>query len=208
MLDVGREILRLIWRQGRGVLAYALVGFVSIAVAFYFASQTLGTVSSQESSDTIMPAPPPPPPGNPAGTTPAPGAAEADAPIDPNIPAESPRVDSFLEPFIYEAEGRRDPFKPPSEDTPTIGDVSGPYLPLQRYDLRDLFLIGIIWGVKEPKAMFLDPNKVVHILGKDDRIGRNNGYIAVIREGEVVVVETVEVRGELAYTTQVIKITR
>ena len=63
-----------------------------------------------------------------------------------------------------------------------------------------------MWDVKNPKAMFIDPNNTVHVIGVDERIGRNNGYVAVIREGEVVVVETQRLRGELIYTTRVLRI--
>lgn len=116
----------------------------------------------------------------------------------------------FLQPYKYDAENRRDPFRSftfgSAEAGP--GEPVGPILPLQRYDLDDLKLIGIMWDVRSPKAMFLDPNKEVHTLGKDDRIGRNNGYIAVIREGEVVVVEAEKIRDELVYTSRVLKMDR
>ena len=116
---------------------------------------------------------------------------------------------TILEPYIYDSERRRDPFEPYVNVQPLeSGTFQGPLLPLQRYDLDQLNLIGVLWDVKEPKAMFLDPNKKIHILGKDERIGRNSGYIAVIREGEVVVVESVMVRGELSYTTRTLKMVR
>jgi type IV pilus assembly protein PilP len=56
--------------------------------------------------------------------------------------------------------------------------------------------------------MFLDPTNTVHIIGKNERIGRNNGYIAMIREGEVVIVEATRKEDEVIYTTTVMKISR
>lgn len=121
----------------------------------------------------------------------------------------SSELQSFLEPFIYEMKGRRDPFKPFVEGVATSEDeADGPLLPLQQFDLEQIKLIGIIWDVRHPKAMFLDPNSQVHVLGRDERIGRNNGYIAVIREGEVVVVESAKVRGQNTFNSKVLKIVR
>jgi type IV pilus assembly protein PilP len=121
------------------------------------------------------------------------------------------RSQSYLEPFIYDMKDRKDPFKPFVESIggPTgEGAFEGPLLPLQRFDMDDLRLIGIIWDVKEPKAMFMDPESKVHILSRDDRIGKNNGYVAAIREGEVVVVETIRAKGESITTSRVLKISR
>ncbi len=118
-------------------------------------------------------------------------------------------LEAFLQQFNYSAEGRRDPFQPYEEVRITVsGEVLGPLLPLQRFDLDQLKLVGIIWDVTEPKAMFLDPGANVHLVGKDDRIGRNNGYIAVIREGEVVIIETTEAQNELMYSSRVIRLNR
>lgn len=132
-------------------------------------------------------------------------------PAQPQV--QAPKVNSygatqpFLEPFIYDDAGRRDPFVKYKELDPMVNNaMAGPLLPLQRYDLEQLKLVGVIWNVKNPKAMISDPNNQIHVLGKDDRIGRNNGYIAVIREGELVVVETVSVRGTLTYQTRVLEL--
>ncbi len=116
-------------------------------------------------------------------------------------------IESFLEPYIYDPKGRRDPFKPYTESRALEeGEMAGPLLPLQQYELDQLKLVGIIWNVNDPKAMFIDPKKQVHIVRRDERIGRKKGYVAVIREGEVVIVEAVDVNGDLMYSTRVLKI--
>lgn len=169
----------------------------SSAVPSNIAPQPDGAGSQPSPNRQAQPDIPPPP------TNTAPGP-------DPNI-GETVEEDiaAFLQPFIYRADNRRDPFEPYSEVKPSgDGNMSMVRLPLQRFDIDDIRLIGIIWDVENPRAMFLDPSKAVHVLGKDDRIGRSNGYIAVIREGEVVVVEPVTIRGELAYSTRIMKITR
>ncbi|MEZ4872222.1 MAG: pilus assembly protein PilP [Bdellovibrionales bacterium] len=114
--------------------------------------------------------------------------------------------DLFLEPYNYEPSGRRDPFLRLDQVTKSGPVVSGgqqrPLLPLESFELNSIKLIGIIWDTQNPRAMFLDPTGKVHILTKDQRIGRNQGYIAVIRENEVIVVETSEKNGEPVYNTE------
>ncbi|MBX7231967.1 MAG: pilus assembly protein PilP [Bdellovibrionales bacterium] len=118
----------------------------------------------------------------------------------------SAELESFLEPYIYDPKVGRDPFKAFVEVRPLEeGEMAGPLLPLQQYDVNQLKLVGIIWNVNDPKAMFVDPKNQVHIVRRDERLGRRNGYVAVIREGEVVVVEALKVKGDLMYSTRVLK---
>lgn len=114
----------------------------------------------------------------------------------------------LTEPYIYDPRGRRDPFAP--VETRIAEQAEGtpirPLLPLEKYELDQIELVGIIWDVTEPRAMFKDPTKKIHILSKDQRIGNNQGYIAVIREGEVVIVEASEQDGQVVYSTRVKRI--
>ena len=115
-----------------------------------------------------------------------------------------------MTPYNYDLENRRDPFKEFRLDVRTEvteeGVFVGPLRPLQRFELEMIIPVAIIWDVESPKAMFIDPTNEVHILGKDERIGKNNGYIAAIREGEVVVIETVKRKGQLSFKTSILKI--
>lgn len=115
----------------------------------------------------------------------------------------------FMDAFDYDPRGRRDPFAQPIADKPVEqGVMHGPLLPLQKYGVNQLRLVGIIWDVRHPKALIRDPDGQTHVVGTNTKIGPKNGYIAVIREGEMVVVETVEQDGKLAPTSQVVKIAR
>lgn len=184
------------------VLAYLSVGAASIGLAVYVSSHFLTPSVSQEppeagleSSDSSQ------------SSEDSSGEASGSSASTPNIAG----IQNVIEPYIYDPQGRRDPFKPflylESQES-DVGAFQGPLLPLQRFDLDEINLIGIIWQVGDPRAMFRDPNDQVHVLGKDERIGRNNGYIAVIREGEVVVVETVRNKGNIEYLPRVMKLSR
>lgn len=208
------------------VLSYVGVGAFSLALALWISSSLLTPAQTQE--DPNMPQVETPPedpntvegdpseaalPEDPAAEPPPPGAGEPSLGDEASAQKEQIRaeIQSFLEPFIYDPKGRRDPFKPYTEVLPAEeSDMpAGPVMPLQRFDLDQLQLIGIIWDVRDPKAMFLDPNSRIYTVGRDERIGRNNGYVAAIREGEVVVIEAFRRReGETLYTPRVIRMER
>jgi type IV pilus assembly protein PilP len=129
---------------------------------------------------------------------------------DPNF--QSPQLTIFsgmMDPFDYDPRGRRDPFGQPIPDIPmSQGGLHGPLLPLQRFELNQLRLTGILWDVRQPKAILKDPSGAIYIVGPNAKIGPRNGYVAVIREGEIVVVETVDLDGRLVSTAQVVKIAK
>ncbi|MGE0527148.1 MAG: pilus assembly protein PilP [Bdellovibrionales bacterium] len=158
--------------------------------------------STAPSSAGTPPSSEPPPDAPPTGT--------AQAPAQPESPNSGiADLEGFLEPFIYDIVNRRDPFQAYVEFVP-VEDEGPPraLTPAQRYDLEQLKLVGIMWDIKDPKAMFMDPDQEVLILGRDESIGNRNGYIAAIREGEVVVVEAIRKRGDIIYRTRVLRIER
>ncbi|MES2963593.1 MAG: pilus assembly protein PilP [Bdellovibrionota bacterium] len=146
-------------------------------------------------------APPPPPP---------PSEVPQEMPSDiGTLEGDEVSFGSLMEAFDYSPRGRRDPFVQPIPDKPVEqGPLHGPLLALQKFDLAQLRLVGIIWDVRKPQAMIKDPSGSTHLVGTNTRIGPRNGYIAVIREGEIVVVETQEQEGRLVSTAQVVKIAR
>lgn len=135
----------------------------------------------------------------------APAAPSANAATAPSEPGTS--LSTFMEPFEYDPLGRKDPFQKPAIDRPLApGSFHGPVLPLQRFALSQLTLVGIIWDVARPRAMFKDPEQRVHVIGPNAKLGNQNGYIAVIREGEVVVIETFEEDGKLYSAPRIVKL--
>ena len=109
--------------------------------------------------------------------------------------------------YEYDSKGKRDPFQPyfgQRELTP--GAEIGPITFLQRFDIAELKLIGVIWDVSRPKAMILTPSGGVYVVEVNTKLGRNNAYIGAIREGEIVVVEPFDDDGKKSYNTKVIAI--
>ncbi|HEX4923546.1 MAG TPA: pilus assembly protein PilP [Bdellovibrionales bacterium] len=161
----------------------------------------------------------PPPPPLP-GQVPAPGSAAAPAPGGGAnaAPADSTKgeevrtiLQGIFEDYKYDPVGKRDPFSPYL--APKAAAECGPFQDcdtgaLERFALDQLKLVGIIWDVKTPKAMFTDPGGKTHVVNEQDKVGRNNGYIAEIREGEVVVIEKFYNLGRFTYQTQVLKLQR
>lgn len=98
-------------------------------------------------------------------------------------------IESYITPFRYDTEQKRDPFKNPTIISRFRAPVVGIKTPLEKYKLNELKLRGIIWNIKLPKALFEIPNHGFYTLTRGDKIGQN-GVIFEIREDEVVIVET------------------
>ncbi len=112
-------------------------------------------------------------------------------------------LDGFYEEVVYLSEDRRDPFSPYQPHI-NLGPVSITH-PLQRFALEQLKIIGIIWNTSHPKALILDPAGTSYVVLENDRIGNSNGYVAKIREGEIVVVEEhMDTGGNKAYLTKLL----
>ncbi len=114
-------------------------------------------------------------------------------------------LQGIIEDYSYSPMGKRDPFLPFEHSSNT--SPQGPIWPLQKFELDQLKLVGVIWDVKTPKAMLLDPSGHGYVVTVNERVGRNNGYIARIREGEIVVIENVTgTEGKTNYITKLMKL--
>lgn len=161
------------------------------------------------------PVPPPPPtnalPQSPPAVPQAPpqpaAAPQASPPVetqsqDPNLlQGQAPAAGTAVSPeeYVYDPTGRRDPFRPyriirtDTVKTPVPGTSPESLLePLQRYDLDQLAVMGILWDVRQPRALLRDGDGRIHTIVKNTKLGRNSGYVAAIREGEVVVIESID----------------
>lgn len=127
---------------------------------------------------------PAPPASPPAVSAPAPAATTAVAP-----PAETVEEVAEEPKFIYQAEGRRDPFLPLTVvRKPVGGQKDEPLTPLQKFELSQYRLMGIITGLEEPRALVSSPDGKSYILKKGMKIGKNEGKILRITD-EVIEIE-------------------
>ncbi len=90
--------------------------------------------------------------------------------------------------YVYNPIGKRDPFRSflsagPKEDDDT------PRTPLQRYDLDQYQLVGVIWGIDRPRALVQDPENLGHVVEIGTYIGKNWGKVTQITSSGVVVTE-------------------
>jgi type IV pilus assembly protein PilP len=61
--------------------------------------------------------------------------------------------------------------------------------PLQRFELGQLKLVGVIWEASEPKALIEDSGGLGYIVTRGTLIGSNGGIIKAIESKRVVVEE-------------------
>lgn len=106
------------------------------------------------------------------------------------IEAANEMIRLLKAPYNYQDLGKRDPFiQPEILKTPDSLPAHGPFLPLQAFAMEQIRVKGIVWSVRKPKAL-LEAEGKLYTVSLGDRVGNKNGYVAVIREGEVVIVET------------------
>jgi type IV pilus assembly protein PilP len=98
------------------------------------------------------------------------------------------------EKYVYSPLGRRDPFQPlvAVEKLKSTPASETPLTPLQKFDLGQFKLIGVIVGKGESKAMVIAPDGKSYILKRGVAIGKNNGVVREIRPNSVLVKERYE----------------
>lgn len=90
--------------------------------------------------------------------------------------------------------GERDPFAPPKYIKEKLlvkpeEVIDSQMEAIRRWPLSDYRLKGVIWDVKNPKAMIVDKVNTLHLLKKNYRIGNHEGIISQINESEIIVVQ-------------------
>lgn len=114
-------------------------------------------------------------------------------PVDDDLPEA---VDDEVVEYSYNPIGKRDPFRsffqnagPDTIPNPT---------PLQRFEVDQYMLVGIVWGVAEPKAMVQDPVATGHVIEVGTYIGKNWGKVTAITSDSVIITEEYQtIDGEL-----------
>jgi len=123
-------------------------------------------------------------------TPPAPTVPQvAKATVAP-VPVKTDVVDADVTTeYVYNPEGTRDPFSSPLSALVDVGEKGIPLTPLQRFDLNQLRLIGVIIGKGEPRAMVIAPDNKSFILKKGIKVGKNNGVVVGVTTNSVSVKE-------------------
>jgi Tfp pilus assembly protein PilP len=86
--------------------------------------------------------------------------------------------------------GKRDPFRPFTLNTRAHNRPRENLSPLERYDLGQLRLVGVVWHVKEPSAMVEDSVGLGYIVKLGTPIGANDGKVKSIKPNEIIIEET------------------
>lgn len=99
--------------------------------------------------------------------------------------------------YVYNPIGKRDPFRSFLASGPKDDDDT-PRTPLQRFDLDQYQLVGVIWGIDRPRALVQDPEHTGHVVEIGTYIGKNWGKVTQITSSGVVVTEEYQtIDGEL-----------
>ena len=119
------------------------------------------------------------------------GKAKADAkanPEDLTLPKKSPEAPV---PAAGLTEANRDPFRPMTLRAKVDNSARKRenLSPLERLELSQLKLVGIVWDAKDPRAMVEDSGGLGYVIKVGTPIGSNDGKVKAIHQNEVVVEE-------------------
>lgn len=153
-----------------------VLGISRNLAACVIAAGTLATAGCGEEE-----APPPPPkaagPASPVPGAAAPGAEAAAA------GGETPTV------YTYNAVGKRDPFRTYFAEADEIDEANKNQSELQRFDIDQLKLVGVVVGTATPTAMVEDPSGQGHVVRVGTLMGKHWGQVKHIRRGEIIIQE-------------------
>ena len=93
------------------------------------------------------------------------------------------------ESYFYNPVGKRDPFLSPFHTAQKQVVVKEAKTPLQRFDLGQLRLVGVVWEMQQPKALIEDSGGLGYIVEAGTLIGSNGGVIKLIEPRRIVVEE-------------------
>ncbi len=92
--------------------------------------------------------------------------------------------------YRYSPVGKRDPFRSYFGDMKALNKDRQIVSELQRFDISDLTITAIIWGVAEPRAVIMAPGKKTFVVRRGSFIGKNWGRISKILKDKIEIVET------------------
>ena len=99
---------------------------------------------------------------------------------------------------IYNPKGKINPFEPLFREKPTVAKTKSkrdkriPRTPLEKIDLSQLRLVGIVTAVSGNKALVEESNGKGYVIRKGTYIGTNAGKVVQIQSNKVIVAEEYE----------------
>ncbi len=116
---------------------------------------------------------------------PQPGAAPP-----PKAVVEEKKPEAPAGPPVYEPEGKRDPFVSfVKSDAQKMKEDQSAVPPLQRYELGELKMVGVIWGKSGASALVEAAEGRGYTVLVGNRIGRSGGVVTRITDKEITVKE-------------------
>jgi len=91
--------------------------------------------------------------------------------------------------YEYDPTGKRDPFRPLFLLRRSAAQTVQPMTPLQRYEIGQLRLVGVVYNLAPPRAMVEDSSGLGFIVTPGTAIGPHGGVVTAIRPRQVVVEE-------------------
>ena len=144
-----------------------------------------------------QPVPPGPAPGAPSpakpetATPPVGGAKEPPKPpgavVAPTMVSPAVPMAETLDGYSYDPKSRRDPFQALTKAIKKERQLDVP--PLQRYQLSDVKILGIVWGGYGYHALVQTPDGKGYTVKEGMLMGTNNGVIKAITDKAVVISE-------------------
>jgi type IV pilus assembly protein PilP len=115
--------------------------------------------------------------------------SKAAPPVDLNLPQKS--TETPAAPHVLK-DGSRDPFRPMTLRTRVSKRPRENLSPLERFDLGQLKVVGIVWNISEPQAMVEDTAGLGYVVRKGTAIGSNEGKVKTIQRDRIIVEENYE----------------
>lgn len=155
------------------------------------------TGTSQPSAPTVQPgsavSPAQPVPPGPAAGAPLSAKPEPSKPPDavgaPTTVVPSAPMAEASDGYSYDPKSRRDPFQALTKAIKRERQLDVP--PLQRYQLSDVKILGIVWGGYGYHALIQTPDGKGYTVKEGMLMGTNNGVIKAITDKAIVVSEPV-----------------
>lgn len=121
------------------------------------------------------------------------GEAQPSRPTSNVVPAPEvqTRVDN-VQPMPAQIIGKRDPFRPFTLNVRSPRGNRVNLSPLERYELGQLKLVGVVWNIKEPNAVVEDSGGLGYVVKVGTPIGSNEGKVKAIQP-EKIVIEEIEI---------------